>query len=214
MESYFFPITFFSLTLNAELARSSWAYFDTSVSPAVTDCQADGLTLKRRLEQPEHVEAEVTSRLSVGQFVVLVAGWPLVVNNPPSTFVPPGDETGDEPQLRRSDLSQDKDPQTAEAPRSANQSARMVRRPTNGRARMVEGARCVPSWQWPARTCPVTGAASHLLLLPGKWATCRHVSCHHHHHHHHTSQQANSPFNPVCFALLNIPNILWASFAL
>ena len=76
--------------------------------------------------------------------MVLVAGWPLVVNNPASTFVPPGDETGDEPQLRRSDLSQDKDPldpQTAEAHRAANETAGMGWRTTNRVAGMVEAAR-------------------------------------------------------------------------
>ena len=82
---------------------------------------------------------------------------------PPSTFVPPGDETGDEPQLRRSDLSQDKDPldpQTAEAQGAANEAAGMGWRPTNRAAGMVSRLRAGSS-------------VCHLLTVAGP-----HLSCH------------------------------------
>ena len=79
----------------------------------------------------------VTGRLSVGQ-LGLGFHW-----SSSSTFVPPGDETGDEPQVRRSELSQDKDPldpQTAEALPPSNENRWMGWRPTNRGWRMGEAA--------------------------------------------------------------------------
>ena len=112
----------------------------------------------------------VTGRLSVGQ-LVLGFHW-----SSSSTFVPPGDETGDEPQVRRSELSQDKDPldpQTAEAQRASNETAGMGWRPTNRAGGMVEAARlCHPDSGRPAPVLslapPPTSSCLPSGHLPGK----------------------------------------------
>ena len=146
--------------------------------------------------------------------------WTLSIGRAPSTFVPPGDETGDEPQLRRSDLSQDKDPldpQTAEAQRASNETAGMGWRPTNRVARMVEAARlCHPDSGRPAPVLslapPPTSSclpSGHLPSWPSRVRRRRtnrgsqpKASLNHH------SAPANSPFNPICLAVLNILNVL------
>ena len=86
-------------------------------------------------------------------------------------------------------------------------------RPTNRGRRMGEAAPCVPSFLtvWPGGTCPVTGAASSCLLLaksctthlpPAQLASL--VS----NHQPRLATPASSPFNPICFALLNTLNVL------
>ena len=95
-------------------------------------------------------------------------------------------------------------------------------RPTNRGRRMGEAAPCVPSFLtvWPGGTCPVTGAASSCLLLLAKSCTTHLppaqlaslVSNHQPRlatpRPHPFSTPANSPFNPICFALLNTLNVL------
>ena len=139
---------------------------------------------------------------------------------PPSTFVPPGDETGDEPQLRRSDLSQDKDPldpQTAEAQGAANEAAGMGWRPTNRALRMVEAARWLLRVPSPdsGRPAPVLSLAPPpACLQPAKWPPARSScpSCRVSNHqprlatprpHLPPCSSQQSFYNPICFARFN-----------